>query len=284
MNTFSTIRALKGNRLNHNITDIPNCVLWLDAKDPFNNKSTTLPSNNTSVTKWFDKSGLNNHAIASTGVLWFSSSNDGLKMPAFYYNKNSTISTCFTSDPNQTFPIKNQITVFSVITMNHTGSTQGARIIGFSTNNTKNDYNDQGCIAFTRNLGSNGFGPQRLNMYLSNNPSSSNDSPFLTEMWADNNTLYATVQQGNSTTIVSRGVSDTMNINYYSIGCNTNNSSGIDTGSELNALIHEIVVYNTILTDFNRQRVEGYLSWKWGLQGNLPSSPAHPFYSSAPTF
>jgi len=34
------------------------------------------------------------------------------------------------------------------------------------------------------------------------------------------------------------------------------------------------------LTPFNRQKVEGYLAWKWGLQSNLPTS--HPFRAAAP--
>jgi len=39
--------------------------------------------------------------------------------------------------------------------------------------------------------------------------------------------------------------------------------------------IGEIIVYNTALSDINRLTVEGYLAWKWGLQGNLPAT--HPF-------
>lgn len=51
----------------------------------------------------------------------------------------------------------------------------------------------------------------------------------------------------------------------------------------LNGHIYEIVVYqgaNPSATQA-RQQVEGYLAWKWGIQGLLPSS--HPFYSTAAT-
>jgi hypothetical protein len=39
--------------------------------------------------------------------------------------------------------------------------------------------------------------------------------------------------------------------------------------------IHEIVFYRSTLTLAQQQQVEGYLAWKWGLQGNLPSN--HPW-------
>ena len=47
-----------------------------------------------------------------------------------------------------------------------------------------------------------------------------------------------------------------------------------------NGYIAEIVVFNTVLTTDNRQTLEGYLAWKWGVQATLPST--HPYYSSAP--
>jgi hypothetical protein len=43
----------------------------------------------------------------------------------------------------------------------------------------------------------------------------------------------------------------------------------------------EIIVYNTSLRPFQRQQVEGYLAWKWGLQAQLPAS--HPFKNAPPS-
>jgi hypothetical protein len=42
--------------------------------------------------------------------------------------------------------------------------------------------------------------------------------------------------------------------------------------------IAEIILYSAVLTLEQRQQIEGYLAWKWGLQGNLPVG--HPFKSS----
>jgi hypothetical protein len=32
----------------------------------------------------------------------------------------------------------------------------------------------------------------------------------------------------------------------------------------------------------DRQKIEGYLAWKWGIQASLPA--AHPYRNAAPTF
>jgi hypothetical protein len=42
----------------------------------------------------------------------------------------------------------------------------------------------------------------------------------------------------------------------------------------------EFLFYNSTLGPFQRQRMEGYLAWKWGVQAQLP--PTHPFFSRAP--
>ncbi len=64
------------------------------------------------------------------------------------------------------------------------------------------------------------------------------------------------------------------------------NASGLVVGSspgplyELTGSIAEVLVFNSVLTTTERQQVEGYLAWKWGLQANLPSG--HPYKSAAP--
>jgi len=54
----------------------------------------------------------------------------------------------------------------------------------------------------------------------------------------------------------------------------------------LNGNVAEIVSYSNAydMTNTTRQRIEGYLAWKWGIQSNtvhnLPSG--HSYYNSAP--
>ena len=61
------------------------------------------------------------------------------------------------------------------------------------------------------------------------------------------------------------------------------NSSGTTpptAGSYLNGVIAEVVVVQTAMSDTDRQKLEGYLAWKWGMQANLPVG--HPYESAAP--
>lgn len=49
----------------------------------------------------------------------------------------------------------------------------------------------------------------------------------------------------------------------------------------LTGYIAEVCIFNSILSSTNRQLTEGYLAWKWGIQGNLPSG--HPYKNAAPS-
>jgi hypothetical protein len=43
----------------------------------------------------------------------------------------------------------------------------------------------------------------------------------------------------------------------------------------------ELIIFSSLLSTTDRQLVEGYLAWKWGLEGNLPAG--HPYKNAAPT-
>jgi hypothetical protein len=67
----------------------------------------------------------------------------------------------------------------------------------------------------------------------------------------------------------------------------TQGSTGITIGSRFTqnqetfqGHIAEVIYYSRRLTVAERQIVEGYLAWKWGLQLNLPST--HPYRSFRP--
>jgi len=67
-------------------------------------------------------------------------------------------------------------------------------------------------------------------------------------------------------------------ISYCSIGANTK----LDIDGMYTGYISEILVYNSSLFNSSyRQQIEGYLSWKWGLQANLPSG--HPYKGGPPS-
>jgi type IV pilus assembly protein PilA len=64
-------------------------------------------------------------------------------------------------------------------------------------------------------------------------------------------------------------------------GITTGSLSGSSIGTYYsNIEVSEAIASYSALSTLDRQRMEGYLAWKWGLQANLPSG--HPFKNSAP--
>ena len=53
-------------------------------------------------------------------------------------------------------------------------------------------------------------------------------------------------------------------------------------GNPMAGDIAEVLVGGATLTSSDREKLEGYLAWKWGLEDNLPS--AHPYKTFPPTF
>jgi hypothetical protein len=67
--------------------------------------------------------------------------------------------------------------------------------------------------------------------------------------------------------------------NYLSGTGTISIGEGSDAGATIT--VAELIVYdNTEITTTQRQLIEGYLAWKWGLQAQLP--PSHPYASGAP--
>ena len=57
-------------------------------------------------------------------------------------------------------------------------------------------------------------------------------------------------------------------------------ADGTQSSGFLNGSVGEIIVTSTITSLADRQRIEGYLAWKWGLEANLPAD--HPYKSTPP--
>jgi hypothetical protein len=66
-------------------------------------------------------------------------------------------------------------------------------------------------------------------------------------------------------------------ITTYCIGTAINPSNAWYKGR-----IGEIILYSTALTNPQRQQVEGYLAWKWGLQAKLPGTHAYKSFPPPP--
>lgn len=61
----------------------------------------------------------------------------------------------------------------------------------------------------------------------------------------------------------------------------TSTDDGVTIGNQMLGFVGEVVTTNTALSTADRERLEGYFAWKWGLEANLPSD--HPFKNTPPT-
>jgi len=228
---------------------IPGCALWLDAAD-----ASTVVLSGSNVTQWNDKSGLSNNTKSVTGIPKFT--NNALNgYPSISFNGSSGF---FGPASNTT----SNLTGFFVGTMSN-GVYFTGRALSLG-NAGQFDYNTASNI----NLLSANTPPTicwfRGNQYV--NYSISYSVPF----------IYCATFNGISGSLYyngsfkgSNGSTGTFNYSIYGIG--------IETGSDVSywlGNISEVIIYNSSLTTIQRQQIEGYLAWKWGLQKNLP--PSHP--------
>lgn len=77
----------------------------------------------------------------------------------------------------------------------------------------------------------------------------------------------------------AQGAGNTSNTTALRSNLFTNNTA---TGSSpADSQLSEIVVTHSTMTTTDRQKLEGYLAWKWGLEDDLPVD--HPYKSAPPT-
>jgi hypothetical protein len=88
--------------------------------------------------------------------------------------------------------------------------------------------------------------------------------------------IASRVNAGSEVSGVLDRTGHTLTLNVFSLG-------GLQFGTNyryIDADINEIV-FTGNLSDPDRQKMEGYIAWKWGLEGSLPVG--HPYKNSAPT-
>jgi hypothetical protein len=232
-------------------TTIAGLAVWLDAAD---SSSYTLSGSN--LTTWNDKSGNGNHGTAS-GTIPYSATGLNNK-PAFSLNGSRILGNYANTGTTAT--------MFIVATGNYSSS-QSLRLLSI-TNATSDDINSTDSAAFVRYQNQNGILLQRAGaLFMFSNYTYG--SPF---MLAGQFTGTNGFSSFNGTTGTSAASTGNFNTTGYYVGGKSGGWGGF---------IAEILIFTTSISTNDRQLIEGYLSWKWGLQANLPSN--HPYYSTAPT-
>jgi hypothetical protein len=237
-------------------TVFSNCTLWLDAAD----RSSLTMNASLAVTQWRDKSGLGNHG-SNVGTIRLTSRIGGL--PAMTYP--GLGSTYFIG------PLVNSgttMTSFAVFLMNSSSYTS-ARVLSLARPSLSDFNNSLFTAAISR------FG----NIFTSFRAGSQRGSITATFGTAVQNATVFTGASNfyyqNGTVGTAAASSGLFGYSNYEVG----GSFGEESLVPLNGAVGEVIHYNAALTTTQRQQVEGYLAWKWGLQGSLDA--AHPYRSNA---
>jgi len=220
------------------VRTISGLQIWLDAKDPLNNGS--VPAGGTSISKWMDKSGNGNDATANGG-----------SKPTF--NDNSIVfngsNNSFNTPYSANIP---QQTAFVIIKINDTSRQND--ILGPGGPGDIEYLTTGGNVGLTCGNG--------INFFLTNGGPINKD---LTLLGFSHTSSTVNFYTNGSLIIANKGNYTTSGGGKVNIGAYYGGQGGFLSGS-----ISEIILYNAILSDVDREKVEGYLAKKWGLQAILP--------------
>ena len=231
-------------------TQISGCRMWLDAAD-----ATTLTLSGSNVSEWRDKSGVGIHHIQTTASNQPTYGTDSVYgRPGILFNGTSTF---LTQSNTSLFPISNTNT-YSIFTA-HRVSSNSANIHTIYRGATpvqRQWFRWQSTFAnFLADRDPEGYINFASNNVGAMNGTSSFVNDTTTSSGFINGSLIASVSKTSSA--ISQ---------YLSVG-------GV-AGELMNGSIFEVIVFNRVVTATERQQLEGYLAWKWGLQGSLPGSTA----------
>jgi len=253
---FAGTRVAPANTLNtsrFSVYSLPNLGLWIDSSDK---SSFTVSGSN--VTQVFDKS-LNKVVLSGTTGFYYNSNLNlfNTSYPSFY---NPTVNSA-TLGYNTSFNATTPITIFFV--GNKITTTTGY-VCDASPNYTSSPFN-------------NGYGNREF--LYSGNAITPFGNTGATNIMTTKPLISAIFAPSSGSALYNNGTLQ------YS-GSSTINSVGITLGTRYNLAESfdgnycEFMLFNVVLTTFQRQQVEGYLAWKWGLQANLPAN--HPFKNAPP--
>ena len=257
--------------------------LWLDAAD-----SATVLNPGTSNMVWVDKSGTGKNAIVSP-------SNAQLNFFGTFptYCNAGNIPTSIQFNCNVMYSKSNigvAESTFFIVLQNILPYT-GSRAV-FSIAASRNQpYNSIDAFEVGMNLGSSPITPSvaygltqgtytPINFATQTVPNlSTNNYPFSMLSFTETNTATINTFTNGSLarSATNSGSRSNTGTGYAICGEWTAGNGGIAATNMGTFNISEIILYSNVLNTRQRQNVEGYLSWKWGLRSSLPSTHQNVF-------
>ena len=257
---------------------ISSLTFWLDSSDSstlFQDINATIPitTSGQSVKCWKDKV---NNALAinntSPPSITFSALNN---KPVVNFSSASSQFLSLIATPFSTY---NSSISFFVVSSQSTIPTSATAGI-FAYGNTSGSYFQTGFVA---NYSGNGLAIIFNNQYGGNNVVPTNGT---LNNFTVSELIASTALPTNATGYRDGTIYGIQNAGW-SFNIPTGSTAYIGTYYNYNAFnylngnIAEIIFFTRALTTRERYMMEGYLAWKWGLQGNLPSN--HPYKNAPP--
>lgn len=234
---------------------------WLDAND-----RTTITESGGAVSQWDDKSGNDRHVLQGTGnkqpiytpneAVTFDGVDDWLGNSSPFMYDNGQISIfivheLFDNAPNDIFVSEGYLPDSRPVYV-------PARIL-------------------TPEMGAslrNNAGSFRINSQLG---ITLDEDVRTLSQWKDTGSEFSARRDaGIETEPIAYTRIDPVDLDVFTLGAVR---LGIAEARHVGAAIHEVIICNNLSTT-DKQLVEGYLAWKWGLENTLPYD--HPFKNGAP--
>lgn len=228
-------------------------AVWLDAAD-----ASTITLNGTTVSQWNDKSGNLRNASQSTAASQPTYTQSGIgSKPSLTFDGGDFLTG--------TWAAANEPQATLAMVGNHASDQNIQVSVSIGQTSTNNGFG----------IGWNGSGVYFASFLWGKSEARRNGftSDPVIQIGALSNTNIVQSFNGteDSVAVTSPGSVTTS----YQVGA----ISGTFPVSA-NTRIAEVVILKSVITIFDRQKLEGYFAWKWGLVGNLPST--HPYKNSPP--
>jgi len=222
-------------------------ALWLDAAD-----ATTIQfSTGANVSNWLDKSGNGRNATQAT-----QSNQPTYVLNSIVFGQSIFLTTSLSASANTE-------TVYIVTSLNNVRS--NSVILGTSAGSGGGRQFE---IDYSVNAGSCTARLVRMNQIYVNSASVSQPANRISLAEYTNNGTSSTIYWNG--TPINTSLTPSAFTGTFTTAIGTRGVSQLD--QFLYGSLYEILVYSNVLADAQRQNVEGYLAWKWGLTGSLPGT------------
>lgn len=252
-------------------------ALWLDAEDV-----ATITLNGSTVSQWSDKSGTNNHVSQATATLQpvYQSSGFNGKPCLDFDNIDDFLGNASVTNLSNTGDL-----FFAAVFQMRAGAGAYRPVVGHS--NVTLTTAPSGSPVLQRMGTTDAIGVHNTGVaaiFLKVDVTAI-DAPRIATYGRSGGTLG----NGGAVTVTATGPSQPTYLTEAAQTWNTAPGESIKIGGKqqptatnpLDGVICEVIACNAKPDDATRQKVEGYLAWKWGLQTSLPID--HLYYSLPPT-